>query len=325
MKRSILGLLAALAVALLPNARTASAQDINFASHSEIMSVLERQNQRIAELEASQHTGGGAAGCSSCGDTSCDFGCGGCDPCCRPGGAIGGAEISFLKFHESLGTVGADGTDLEGDYDPAYRLWAGYQGSDGLGFRVRYWEFNHTISGASNVAGRTDALGVDAYILDAEFFDSMNLGCNWDATWFSGFRYMEFDHLRQSTLNTTGAVANSSEFDNAAYGLTLGGELRRCIGAGLAGFINTRGSVLFGDQSEYDENGLVDSELDNLYYIWEAQAGVQWTRELEMGGYLFARAAAEVQYWNNIVGEPIFDGGEAVGFGGVSFSAGVIR
>jgi len=325
MKRSLLGMLATLAVALLPSARTASAQDINFASHSEIMSVLERQNQRIAELEASQHHGGGAVGCSSCGDSCCDLGCGGCDPCCRPAGVIGGAEIAFLKFHESLGTRGADGTDLDPGYDPAYRLWAGYQGSDGLGWRVRYWEFDHTTSAAGAIAGTTDALGVDTYVLDLEFIDSMNLGCNWDASWFGGFRYVEFDQLRVATENTTGLVVNGHEFDNAAYGLTLGGELRRCIGYGLAGFVNARGSVLFGDQSEYDELGLIDEELNNIYYMWEAQAGVQWTRELEMGGYLFARAAAEVQYWDNFVGEPFFDGGESVGFGGLSLSAGIIR
>src|SRR5688572_18662159 len=161
MKRTLLWMLAALAATLLLNARTATAQDINFASHSEIMSVLERQNQRIAELEASQHHGGGAGGCTSCGDSCCDSCCGGCDPCCRPGGVIGGAEISFLKFHESQGTRGKDGTDLDPDYDPAYRLWVGYQGCDGLGWRVRYWEFDHTTAAPSgdDPLLRNDSLG----------------------------------------------------------------------------------------------------------------------------------------------------------------------
>jgi hypothetical protein len=329
MKRTLLGMLATLAVALLPSARTASAQEINFASHSEIMTVLERQNQRIAELEATQHVGGGAGGC--CSTTGCDSCCGSscCDPCCRPGGVIGGVELSFLKFHESLGTRGADGTDLDGDYDPAYRLWAGYQGSDGLGWRVRYWEFDHATEGDSVAAPgvRTDSFDVDTYVFDLEFVDSMNLGCNWDASVFSGFRYVEFDHLRQSRVVATGTVFNAHEFDTAAYGLTLGGELRRCIGNGLAAFVNTRASVLFGDENEYTGAvlTLVDEELNNIYYIYEAQAGVQWTSELQSGGYLFARAAAEVQYWDNFVGEPFFDGGEAVGFGGVSLSAGIIR
>jgi hypothetical protein len=332
MKRSLLGMLATLAVALLPGARTASAQDINFASHSEIMSVLERQNQRIAELEAGQHHGGGAGGCSSCGDSCCDIGCGSCcDPCCRPGGVIGGAEISFLKFHESLGTGGPGSgtalhTDIDPDYDTAYRLWAGYQGSDGLGWRVRYWEYDHSYSAANAALPGllTDSFGVDTYVLDLEFIDSMNLGCNWDASWFGGFRYLEFEHIRtRSTL--LGVTTAYEEFDTAAWGLTFGGELRRCIGNGLAGFVNARSSVLYGDESEYGLGGLVDDELNNIYFMYEAQAGVQWTRELEQGGYLFARAATEVQYWDNFVGEVGVDGGEAVGFGGLSFSAGIIR
>jgi hypothetical protein len=160
----------------------------------------------------------------------------------------------------------------------------------------------------------------------------MNLGCNWDASVFSGFRYVEFEHLRASRFNATGLNFSAAEFDTAAYGLTLGGELRRCIGNGLAAFVNARGSVLFGDEDEYaqtidvsPELLLVDEELNNIYYIWEAQAGVQWTRELQQGGYLFARAAAEVQFWDNFVGEELFDGGESVGFGGLSLSAGIIR
>jgi hypothetical protein len=321
MKRFLSGLLGALAATWLLCNTIASAGDISFASHSEIMATLERQNQRIAELEAASAYGG-AMGGGTCNDGCCESGC---DPCCRPGGMIGGAEISFLKFHESQGTTGGDLTDLDTDFDPAYRVWAGYQGSDGLGWRVRYWEFDHHYTTASIVAGNTDALDVDTYIFDVEFIDSMNLGCYWDASWYAGFRYVELDHIRSSFGVTSGALDEYSEFDNAAWGLTLGGELRRSIGCGLAGFVNARGSVLYGDQTEYDELGLVDDELNNIYYMWEAQAGVQWTRELQLGGYLFARAAAEVQYWDNFIGEAFFDGGDSVGFGGFSLSMGIIR
>ena len=87
--------------------------------------------------------------------------------------------------------------------------------------------------------------------------------------------------------------------------------------------------MIMGDESEVVAAGgawtTFDNELDNLYYIWEAQAGAQWTNELQAGGYLFARAAVEVQYWDNFSGEPFFDGGEAWGLGGFAFSAGIIR
>ena len=136
--------------------------------------------------------------------------------------------------------------------------------------------------------------------------------------------------LDEARVTATGVPVTGRQFDNSSYGLTLGGELRRCIGNGLAGFVNTRASVLMGDEDETvltpaDVWVLVDEEIDNIYYIWEAQAGAQWTRELQRGGYLFARAVAEVQIWDNVSGEPGFDGGESWGLGGFGFSAGIIR
>jgi hypothetical protein len=335
MKRTFMGMLAVMAVALVPGAR-AIAEDITFASHSEIMSVLERQNARIAELEHTLHNGGGCSSCGghgdSCGDC-CGDSCGCCDPCCRPSGVIGGAEITFLKVHTALG-VGVE-SDYDFDYEASPRLWAGYQGSDGLGWRVRYWEFDHQQANAL-AGGRTDIFAYDTYLFDIEFVDSMSLGCYWDATISAGFRYMDFN-VAYLTTDATGAVeANSQVYSNNSIGLTLGGELRRCIGNGLAGFVNTRASVMMGDEDEYRTLTvaapftLFDTELDNIYYIWEAQAGVQWTRELQDCGYLFARAAVEVQIWDNVAGSgPITDingrGTEDFGLGGAAFSAGIIR
>ena len=332
MKRTFMGMLAAMAISLAP-AANAVAEEITFASHAEVMSVLERQNARITELEAAL---GGGGGCSSCDSGSCGGGCGDscgsccsgcCDPCCRPAGVIGGAELLFLKPHHSMGIRGALDTDMDYSYEIAPRIWAGYQGSDGLGWRVRYFEFNHTTS--VDLGGVTDSVNYDTYVLDLEFVDSMSLGCYWDASFFGGFRYVEFDEERVARVTTAGTILAGQGFDTAGYGLTLGGELRRCIGNGLAGFANTRASVIMGDESEvFAVNGAwatLDNELDNIYYIWEAQSGVQWTNELQSGGYLFARAAVEVQFWDNFSGEPGFDGGESWGLGGAAFSAGIIR
>jgi hypothetical protein len=327
MKRTFMGMLAVMAVAWLPG--YAAAEDITFASHSEIMSVLERQNARIAELEHALHDGGGCSSCGSgCGDSCCGNGCGCCDPCCRPAGFIGSAELLFLKPHHSMGTRGALGTDLDPDYDIAYRLSAGYQGSDGLGWRIRYFEFDHQTDAV--VGANTDSVDYETYVIDLEFIDSMSLGCYWDASVFGGFRYVEFDELYEARVTATGVPVTGRQFDHAGYGLTLGGELRRCIGNGLAGFVNSRASVIMADEDETVLTPvagwvLVDEELNNIYYIYEAQAGAQWTRELQQGGYLFARAFAEVQFWDNVSGEPGFDGGESWGLGGFGFSAGVIR
>ncbi len=332
MKRTFLGMLAVLTATLLPTARVV-AEEITFASHAEIMSVLERQNTRIAELEAALHNGGGCGSCTSgCGDSccdSCDSCCSGCcDPCCRPSGVIAGAEATFLKPHFSAGSGAFD--DFDWNYEIAPRIWAGYQGSDGLGYRIRYWEFDHRQrdpDGANN-----DAQTVDTYIIDLEMVDSMSLGCYWDASVFGGFRYLEFGHERV-LLNDAGGLVDGQAYGNSSLGLTLGGELRRCIGNGLAGYGNVRMSVLMGDEKEFVvTNGAFvqrDEELDNIYYIWEAQTGVQWTRELQDNGYLFARAGVEVQIWDNMAGSGAgalnAAGTEDFGLGGFTFSAGIIR
>jgi hypothetical protein len=317
-------------IVLVVGATAARAEDVSYASYRDIAQVLEQQNARIEELEtaleASPWDTRDDCCQDCCGESCCSGSCGGCDPCCRSAGIIGGAELMFLKPHSSLGTRGAV-TDIDFGYDPAPRVWLGYQGSDGLGFRVRYWEFDHR----KDVAGRdalgnpvVDSLSYDTYTLDAEFFDSLNLGCYWDASLSVGFRYLEFDQERVAIDATTRQAFLGDQFDNSSLGLTLGGELRRCMGCGLAGFLNSRASVLMGDEveSQIGAGGnwsFVDREIDNLYYIWEAQAGVQWTQE-SGGGHLFARAAAEVQMWDNAAGT-----GEDWGLGGFLFSAGVIR
>jgi hypothetical protein len=155
----------------------------------------------------------------------------------------------------------------------------------------------------------------------------MNLGCYWDATLSAGFRYVEFLQDRVAfDADTRLALPGGSRFRNSSVGLTVGGELRRCMGCGVAGFLNSRASVLMGDENEHTIGTagqwvFVDRELDNLYYIWEAQAGFQWTQEFGCG-YLFARAACEVQVWENVAGGA---NDEDWGLGGFLFSTGVIR
>lgn len=337
MKRTFMSMMAALAITLLPGVRVV-AEEITFASHAEIMSVLERQNTRIAELEAALANGGGGCGscdsgcCDSCCDSACDSCCDGCcDPCCRPAGIIGSAEVTFLKPHTGIGMGVVD--DFAFGYEVAPRVTVGYQGSDGLGYRLRYWEFNHTQRDPGGFAN--DEVAYDTYVVDLEFVDSMSLGCYWDASIFGGFRYLEFG-VEYNVFAANGQIAAGSQsYGNSSIGLTLGGELRRCIGNGLAAYVNTRTSLMMGDEKEFRvnvQNGpavLNDTELDNIYYIWEAQTGAQWTRELEMGGYLFFRAGVEIQIWDNMAGSgPAGVNGQSTedwGLGGGTISAGIIR
>lgn len=326
MTRTFMGWSAVLATVLL--SVPALAEDVTFASHSELMAQLERQDTRLAELEATLPHGG----CTSCCADSCCDGC--CDPCRRASGIIAGAELTFLKPHSTTGIQGL-AQDLEFGYELAPRFWAGYQGCDGLGWRIRYWEFDHQQSATVGppTFPITDSINYETYVIDLEFVDSMCLGCYWDATFFAGFRYLEFSQQRLQALVLGGVpvAVDGNQFENSSIGLTVGGELRRSIGCGLAAFGNVRASVLMGDEDETAAvlGGWVpvDRELDNIYYIWEAQLGAQWTRPLPTCGCWFVRAALEAQIWDNftpgrdVINEDFCDWG----LGGFAFSAGIIR
>jgi hypothetical protein len=215
------------------------------------------------------------------GDCNGDIACGACDDCCDcclSWGFIGSAELTYLKPHFSLGTGAGD--DFDWDYQPSVRLVAGLQRSDGLGVRFRYWDFDHTQADPGGAV--SDSQSVETYILDLEAFTSMQLGCNWDATISSGLRYLEYAHERAILAGL------GQRYENSSIGMTVSGELRYAITGGLTGFINSRASVLFGDEDELDVVGpgvyvLDDREFDNIYSIYEAQSGVQWTRPLDYG------------------------------------------
>ncbi len=55
-------------------------------------------------------------------------------------GVTGGAEVSLLKPFQTEETTTGFG------YDPATRIWLGYQGSNGLGARARWWQYDERSS-----------------------------------------------------------------------------------------------------------------------------------------------------------------------------------
>ena len=251
-------------------------------------------------------------------------------PPCRCAGLIGGIDLIMMRPHASLGIRGADATDLHFDYETTPRLWVGWQGESGLGLRARYWEFDQVEFGDSQLAPglRTDSISYDTYVFDLEVIDTMRLNAVWDVTLSAGLRYVEFTEIRQSTIDATGLPANGHSFESDSLGATLSAEVRRPLWRCLSGFLNTRGSVLFGDETERTGPTLttiVDEENDNVYYMAEFSTGVDWVRPMSSGGEFFVRTAYEVQFWDNFTGEPFFDGGESIGFEGFVIGMGVRR
>jgi hypothetical protein len=244
----------------------------------------------------------------------------------RCAGWIGGIEVYAARPHSSMGIRGALNTDLHFDYEATPRIWVGYQGTNGLGLRMRYWEFDQIESGSA-INGGTDSIAYDTFVIDLEAIDTMQINTDWTVTLAAGFRFVDFTETR-AALDAAGAPITTHSFDGDSFGATIGAEVRRPLWNCLVGYASARGSVLFGDQSEFTGptgTTLVDFETDNVYSITELALGLDWTRQTSRGAEFFVRAGYEVQFWDNFTGEPGFDGGESIGFEGFVLGAGIRR
>jgi hypothetical protein len=121
----------------------------------------------------------------------------------------------------------------------------------------------------------------------------------------------------------------------------MSGEARRRLGSNFALFLGTRGSILFGDETEFfaiNSSGLLDAELeafinqllsereeDNVKFLYELRMGGEWNRELRNGAVLFARLTAEAQYWDNFTGVPIFNSSASFDLFGIGLGVGIYR
>ena len=317
---------AALAMAAgLALAAPAALRAQEFVSAESYAARLETLEAELAALRSSVANAGEGGGDGSC-----------CAPdiestrVVSPGrcaGLIGGLELLAMRPHSSMGIRGADGTDLHFDYEATPRLWLGWQGTGGLGLRFRYWEFDQIEFGSSAIAGRADSIAYDTYVLDLEAIDTMQLNADWLVTLAAGLRYVDFTETRQS-FAAGGVPFAGHSFDGNCFGATIGAEVRRPLWNCLVGYASARGSVLFGDQSEFTGptlGTLVDFETDNVYSITELALGVDWTRQTSRGSEFFVRAGYEVQFWDNFTGEPFFDGGETIGFEGFVLGLGIRR
>ncbi len=275
--------------------------------------------QRIADLEAK------VAALESAGAGGCQAEC--CPDCTRVGGIVFGAELTFLQPHHSNGIVGYDGTDMRFDLEPAPRFWMGWVRPSGVGFRVRYWDFDHTARELSRFGQGSimDHVRYDMATLDIELTDIIQLDGLWELTLSGGARYVDFDERNYTTDILSGDLLNSHSYRASLWGPTLGAEIRRPVWRCFSVFANVRGSILFGDEREYFRDTVVDRELCNVKSIAEMQLGTEWSRPTRFGGRWFVRGAVEAQYWNSFSGEYDFDGGETVGLFGFALSAGLMR
>jgi hypothetical protein len=320
---------ATLLVALLV-AGPAVGQQIQFASYGDIQTAYEAQSQEITHLRArlaalestvEQENGNGCQTCNNC--------C--CSPCCcdpRSAGLVAGAEMLFLKPHSAGGMMGITAAPVEFGYEIAPRVWLGFADATGLGARIRWTDFDHTEAAPSLVPGSTDSVTFDLSVLDFEATLATELGYNWDATVFGGLRCVDYNETLE---RRTGAVLNAdATISSGTIGLTAGGEVRRPVYRNLSVFGGLRASVMMGDEGFRSATLPVLNfvAMDTIKYIYEAQLGAELTQPLPSGGVFFLRGAFEGQVWDGyninayLPALPQFD---AVGFGGFTIGAGIMR
>lgn len=278
MKRFLSGCALALSIAALPLANQVRAQgagDIQYASVSN--SELNDLYARLANLESRAASGGGPA-----------TGCGCCDDCCRSG-FIAAGEVAWLKAFNSDNDFG------DFNYREAYRFWVGYQRADGLGVRLRYFDYFQ----------RTDNTGdvLDIYTLDLEAYDRVDLGCYWTLLIGGGFRVLGYQESDAGGLN------------DALWGVgpVVTAELYRYLNDNLALYAIGRQSIIVGSGF----NG--GNTQDDTGAISELQLGVQAQRDWG-NSLVFARAGWETQAYFDI-----HDSEELVTLMGGVLSVGIMR
>ena len=244
-----------------------------FASTAELIGRLEAAEAQINRLENSIATGGGGKS-----DTC------GCNECCDKTMSYAGLEIVALKVFQSEGNYGNN------DYQPGVRVWAGAQRSDGLGVRVRWFDYTQSIGGDV----------VDIENLDLELTDAFSLG-RWDGIVSGGLRYTEF-------AETTTPV------DSFATGLTLGVQMNRDLNGRFSIFSAVQESLLYG-------NDIAAANDDITFSITEIQLGVQANRCMSGGATAFFRTGVEGQFYCAASD----DDSESLGLFGFFATVGVMR
>jgi len=262
------------------------------------------------------------------GDGACS-----CQPSCTPerhvgrdffvckdrcAGIIAGTETVFLRPFASGGLLETGGAGAaQMNYNPSQRYWLGYQSADGLGARIRYWEFDR---GATGTGGT--AIGVEFRNLDAEMTQAVDFK-RWNLLFAGGLRYQETGangafggvDLFESGFNGVGLTFATQ----ATRDLNRSGSLRMTMGARYSSiFGNTKGTIF----------GAPFTNNDDLVNIVELNIGPQYRRALRNGAYLTLGAGIEAQYYSNGIynnGATTFDGEHDVGFVGFASSIAITR
>jgi hypothetical protein len=158
--------------------------------------------------------------------------------------------------------------------------------ANGLGIRARYWDFSHT---TRSITSAVDDILVDAYTIDLELFERIDLNCNTSIEWSGGIRYTDLIEnldFGSDFAQTTG------------WGGILGLQLNRQFWNGEL-FARARYSIMYDNDArrEFADVNAFRS-FDLLGSQSEIALGYEVCRELRSGRLLRLRAGWEWQQWD---------------------------
>jgi hypothetical protein len=281
----------------------AGAADVDYTSAEQRLRDLEL---RLNSLEtASYNEPSGNAGCDACGSncgdgcnscgsgvgcgSGCDSGCGGCggngawlcpDPSCY-------FLADLLFFQANSGDLNIDGIRTQNSGQPATRFTFGRLNSNGRSFRIRYFNYDHTLDTDPNfgVAGR-----LNMETLDFELGRRFTLGGRLRGEFNGGIRWTQLQAFSPIPFNG-GGTETILNYDHA-LGPVVGLNLRgRQVLRGES-FLNLRQAWMFGTGISFGDIA------PGTFTISEVQFGLQWERQVRMGT-LIARTMFEAQSWND--------------------------
>jgi hypothetical protein len=227
----------------------------------------------------------------------------------RCSGLIGGIDLLLIKPYASGGLLSSNAAQI--NFTGAYRAWVGRQNADGLGARIRYFEFNQGAGGPG--AGGPETIGVQFRYLDAELTQVVDFR-RWSLLLSGGLRYGE------TSINRDPAgIAGVQQAGFDGVGLTFGAQASRDLNSSgsLRMVSAARWSALYGN-SKGQIAGAIAAVNDDLVNVFELNIGPQYRRRLRNGAYLTLGGGIEAQYWSNAI-----DAANAA-FGPLSSDAGFV-
>jgi len=242
-----------------------------------------------------------ASGGSACEASDCDA----ADDCtasswcsCDQSGVFFDAEVTFFRFHNNAGIHPSN----EFGFETSPRITVGYRSPDGLGTRLRWWQYDH-----QNHSGRSP-YAIDTYNVDLEVFEEFSLGSCTSIELSAGIRYNEFDQFSDDDDTDIGPGFGWYAFDG--FGAIVGIEARRSMSCNSAIYARLRQAVLMddyvvmdnyaphGDESPVNGKGK-DIIHDTVVGMTEIALGYE-TSLASSGRYsVNGRVGVEWQQWHN--------------------------